>query len=563
MLSQTLFSERRFLSQKIRDVVNAIPAAFFVKDRHSKIILMNQACEEQWGLAFDDVYGTDASQFFPPEQMQWFLEKDREVFAGGQQIDFEENFWNEKRKENRIGHTVKKPIYDSDGKPLYLVGITIDITECKQASERLRASDEKLRSLFELAPVGIALNDMQGRFIEFNDAFQRICDYPRDELRALDYWALTPREYGEHEALQLKSLAETGCYGPYEKEYIRRDGSRVPVRLNGVQVQGTDGQPCIWSIVENITEHRRIEESMKLASLIYQSSSEGIMVTDELNRIVDVNPAFTRITGYELAEIKGRNPRLMQSGMHSTEFYQQFWNAIHGRGSWQGEIWDRRKDGQLMAKWVNVSVIRSEDGKIYRYVAQFSDITEKKRMDELIWRQANFDQLTDLPNRRLFRDRLEQEIKKANRTGMPLALLFIDLDHFKEINDTLGHDKGDILLTEASQRIRRWVRETDTLARLGGDEFTVVIPDFGNTATIERIAQHIIQELNAPFSLGSEQGRISASIGITIYPADADTLEDLLKQADRAMYLAKMRGRNCYAYYSETPHAASGAAAGE
>ncbi len=434
MRSQPFFSDSGFLNQSIREVANAIPAALFVKDRDCKIIFMNRACEEQWGMSFDDLHGTDASQFFPPEQMEWFLAKDREVFAGGRQIAFEEQYWNAKLKQNRIGQTFKNPIYDSAGKPLYLVGITIDITERK-----------------------------------------------------------------------------------------------------------------------------RLEASMKLASLIYQSSSEGIVVTDEKNRIVDVNAAFTRITGYELAEIKGRDPKLMQSGIHGIEFYQQFWHAIHEHGSWQGEIWDRRKDGQLIAKWVNVSVIRNQDGSVYRYVAQFSDITEKKQKEELIWRQANFDQLTDLPNRHLFRDRLEQEIKKTNRTGLPLALLFIDLDHFKEINDTLGHDKGDVLLAKAAQRIRRWVRETDTIARLGGDEFTVIIPEFGSMAIIERIAQHIIQELSAPFDLGSDSRSISASIGITIYPSDALNLESLLKYADQAMYLAKERGRNQFAYFSEVTPREGGA----
>lgn len=549
MHPQLFFLKDMLSAPHFRDALNAIPAAVFVKDEESRIVLMNRGCEEQWGMSFDKICGTNGSHLFPRQQMDWFLAKDRELFRSGRQVECEEPYWSAKRKENRIGYTVKKPFFDSTGKPQYLVGITIDITERKNAETQLRMSDDKLRELFELAPIGIALNDFRGHFIEFNDAFLRICGYSADELRALDYWAVTPKEYAEQDALQLQSLAQRGCYGPYYKEIRHKDGTRIPVQLNGVRIYDADGRPYVWSIVEDISKQKRLEETMKLASLIYQSSSEGILVTDEHNAIVDVNPAFTRMTGYELAEIKGKNPNLMQSGMHGKEFYQQFWQAIHERGSWQGEMWDRHKDGQLMAKWVNVSAIRDADDRVFRYVAQFSDITEKKQRDELVWRQANYDHLTGLPNRRLFRDRLDQAVKKSNRTGLPLALMFIDLDHFKEINDTLGHDKGDLVLAEVAQRLRRCVRETDNLARLAGDEFTVIIPEYDSVTTVERIAERLIRELQAPYKLDTTWGHVSASIGISIYTSNADKPESLLQNADKAMYDAKAQGRNRYAFF--------------
>ena len=427
MPEDTQTFQKLSISMDIKELVDALPAALFIKDSESKILLMNKACEEQWGLSFAELQDTDASNFFPPEQMEWFLTKDREVFASGQKIDFEESFWNSRLQENRIGHTFKKPIYDITGKPHLLICITIDVTERK-----------------------------------------------------------------------------------------------------------------------------RIEDTMRLASWIYQSSNEAIVVTDENNRIVEINAAFTRITGYELEEIKGKDPKCMQSGMHDTAFYQQFWQTIQDHGHWQGEMWDRKKNGTLMAKWLNISVIRKDDGSIYRYIGQFSDITERKEKDELIWRQANFDTLTNLPNRRLFRDRLEQEIKKAHRTNQKLCLFFIDLDKFKDINDTLGHDKGDILLIEAAQRIQRCIRETDTVARLGGDEFTIILPEFDSLANIERIAQCIIRCLSTPFEMGTDRAYLSASIGITIYPDDTSDLEGLLKHADQAMYLAKDQGRNRFAYFTES-----------
>lgn len=547
-----IFAERAFLNRGVRDIVNSIPVAFFVKDCASRIILMNRACEEQWGVAFDDVYGTDGSGVFPPDQMEHFLAMDRQVWEGQTAVDFEEVYWSDALKENRIGLTSKKPIFDDDGRPLYLVCTTIDVTVQKHADARLRTRDAMLQGLFQSAPIGIALTDCDGRFLEFNQSFERITGYTADELRRLDYRSLTPPEYSAQDQAQLASLIRTGSYGPYEKEYLRKDGARTSVRLTGVHIDGPDDKCCVWSLVEDISKARKMDESMKLASLIYHSSNEGIMVTDEENRILDINPAFTRLTGYQLDEIKGKNPRLMQSGLHSKEFYVQFWHSLQKDGCWQGEMWDRHKDGHLLGKWLSVSVIRNTDGRIFRYVAQFSNITDRRQQDELIWHQANYDQLTEIPNRRLFFDRLEHELKKANRTGLPLAVLFIDLDNFKEINDKFGHDKGDMLLVEAVRRIQRRIRGTDTFARLGGDEFTIIIPEYGGKETVDRIATEIIDDLQIAFDLESAQGRVSASIGIAVYPFDSDNLQSLVKQADQAMYVAKTRGRNQFVYSSDT-----------
>jgi diguanylate cyclase (GGDEF)-like protein/PAS domain S-box-containing protein len=300
-------------------------------------------------------------------------------------------------------------------------------------------------------------------------------------------------------------------------------------------------------------EKLKSQKSMQLAAKIYQTSVEAIMVTDENNLIVDINPAFTSITGYPPEEVIGKSPKLLQSGKHNKEFYREMWQSILNTGHWQGELWDRRKDGELHAKFTNISLMRHPDGSIYRHVAQFSDITEKKQKEELIWKQANFDTLTNLPNRHMFRDRLEQEILRSQQTGLPVALLLIDMDRFKEINDTLGHAKGDKLLVEAAHRIKMCARITDMVSRLGGDEFTVILPVFGERLHLERIVQDIINELANPFDLGDEQkGYISASIGITIYPNDAEDIESLLKHADQAMYAAKAEGRNCFSYFTQS-----------
>jgi len=249
-----------FLNLSFKTVVDALPTALFVKDGNSRIVLMNKACEELWGMTFADLKETDASQFFPADQMASFLSMDRDIFENGRPLVFEEEFWNAKLRENRIGRTVKKPIYDDQGNPLYLVCTTIDITDIKRVENGLRASEEKLRGLYELSPLGIALTDMKGNYVEFNRAFERISGYTRDELNALDYWTLTPKEYEDQELAQLDSLRRTGAYGPYEKDYIRKDGSRIPLSLNGMLVKGSDGESYIWSIVEDITQRKRAAE---------------------------------------------------------------------------------------------------------------------------------------------------------------------------------------------------------------------------------------------------------------------------------------------------------------
>ncbi|MDP2247384.1 MAG: diguanylate cyclase, partial [Nitrosomonadales bacterium] len=219
-------------------------------------------------------------------------------------------------------------------------------------------------------------------------------------------------------------------------------------------------------------------------------------------------------------------------------------------GQWQGEKWNNRKNGEAYLEWLSINTIRKPDGSVYRYVALFSDITQKKKSEELIWEQANFDPLTSLPNRRMFRDRMDQEIKKNKREGHMMAILFIDLDHFKEVNDTMGHAKGDILLIEAAERIKQCVRESDTVARLGGDEFTIILSELEDHGNVERITQNILQKLAEPFILGEDVTYVSASIGITLYPEDASDIDELLRNADQAMYSAKDHGRNRYHYFT-------------
>jgi diguanylate cyclase (GGDEF)-like protein/PAS domain S-box-containing protein len=300
------------------------------------------------------------------------------------------------------------------------------------------------------------------------------------------------------------------------------------------------------------TQRKNYEESLRLAASIYETSSEAMMVTDADNKIIAVNPAFTVITGYLEQEVIGRDPNLLSSDRHNESFYQSMWKHIIDSGRWQGEVWDKRKSGEVYPKWLTVNTIFNEDGSVMRRIALFTDISQKKETDEFIWRQANYDSLTGLPNRPMFQDQLEKEIKNSHRNGNVLALMFLDLDFFKEVNDTLGHAKGDMLLKDAAMRLSDCVRATDTVARFGGDEFTIIVNELNDNDSLDQLLQNVLQKLSEPFQLDNEVVYITVSIGITFYPNDGEEMEDLLKNADQAMYSAKAAGRNRFSYFTKS-----------
>lgn len=309
---------------------------------------------------------------------------------------------------------------------------------------------------------------------------------------------------------------------------------------------------------QEINDQRAAAAELATANIVFQTTSQGIMVCDGGNRIVMVNPAMTEITGYPAEEVIGENPSIFSSGRHGPAFYETMWQALITQGRWSGEIWNRRKNGEIFPEWLSITQVLDRDGNIYRRVGVFTDISHYKRAEETILYQANYDPLTHLPNRRLFMDRLDLDLKKARRENTSVALFFLDLDNFKEINDSQGHDVGDELLAQVADRLSRDMRQTDTVCRLGGDEFTIIMTEVDSAHAVDILADRIAQAFQEPFDLaGGFRTHISASIGITLYPADADTSGDLLKQADQAMYEAKKLGRNRYCYFTASLQEAS------
>ena len=296
-------------------------------------------------------------------------------------------------------------------------------------------------------------------------------------------------------------------------------------------------------------ERQRAAEGLRLAKTVYETATEAILITDDENRIKAVNPAFARMTGYSPDEVIGKDPSVLNSGIHRTEFFSEMWRGLAESNHWEGEIWNRRKDGSVFPAWISVGAIDDDRGR-REYVAMFSDITARKEDEERIRYQANYDALTGLPNRSLFLDRLGLAMAQARRSQSHVGLMYIDLDDFKLVNDTLGHEVGDTLLQQASLRLRAAVREADTVARLGGDEFTIILQDIARGEDAAGVASQVVESLSRPYVLDGQEAFVGASIGITVYPDDAGDTTTMLRNADMAMYRAKAQGRNRYQFFT-------------
>lgn len=404
--------------------------------------------------------------------------------------------------------------------------------------------------IIDQASVGIAyVHD--GRVAQVNRKLCELFQYEPANLIGNTLDKLFPgSEQAGNVAAIVREVLQDG--GEFEHElYLRRQtGGEFWCNLSVKSLDaGENGRGEIW-LFKDASLHKGIEDHLRQAAVVFESSSDGIIILDARRNIKMVNSSFTRITGYTSAEVLGKNPRLLNSGKQSPEFYERLWAHVDKRGPWQGEIWNRRKNAELYPEWCSITPVRSGSGAIVEYVMIFSDITDRKQIENRLVYQAKFDALTDLPNRSLFMDRLSQGLVRARREGTALALLFIDLDRFKNINDTLGHSAGDKLLIAVAKELRGCIRESDTIARFGGDEFAVILSPIYGPKNAGTVAQNLLKILSQPFDIGGYEAIVGGSIGITLYPSDGETAEELVKNADAAMYRAKEQGRNNYQFFT-------------
>ena len=390
----------------------------------------------------------------------------------------------------------------------------------------------------------------------------RCCATPR---RTPPIWRPNPtlhchfgRWYHGIDHPSLLRLPEFETIGPLHEAMHKTAHS-----LLAAQQRGQPFDPATYEQLLQLSDELRhklgqlrsgFKHNMNLVSLlmgkVFENAAEGVLITDPNGVILSVNHAFTEFTGYEANEAIGNTPALLRSGRQSEAFYRHMWLTLQNEGQWEGEIWNRRKDGKHYLEWLTISGVRDESGTITHYVAVFSDITTEKENEERLYHLAHYDLLTDLPNRMLFYDRLRQGLLRARRNKRQVAVMFLDLDGFKQVNDELGHPAGDELLRQVARRLSGVLRASDTVARFGGDEFTISAPDLAPDEDISRVAQKIIEAVAKPYYLGSNRVQVTTSVGISLFPRHGDDPDTLITHADMAMYETKKGGKNSYRFFT-------------
>ena len=422
--------------------------------------------------------------------------------------------------------------------------------ERQKVQQALTLSEERWKFALEGAGDGVWDRNLDTGEVMFSKRYKEMYGFAPNELENYtEDWdaRVHPGDRSRLEADRAAYFAGEKSTYANERRMQCKDGRWKWILSRGMVVaRDAQGRPVrMIGTHSDISERHEREEALRLASTVILTMDEAVIVTNMRNEIISVNPAFTVITGYVAGEVIGRNPHLLSSGTHSPKFYQDMWAQLAATGNWHGEICNRRKSGELYVEWLSIKQVRDSHGAPTHCVAVFSDISERKASEARMQHLAHFDVLTELPNRALFSDRLHQSLAKARRDKSRLALMFMDLDKFKAVNDELGHQMGDLLLKEVAQRLSGCVRrESDTVARLGGDEFVVMLPDIETVQAAALVAETILAELNRSFEIGEHKIQISSSIGIAIFPDHGSDENLLLKSADAAMYQAKDGGRN-------------------
>jgi diguanylate cyclase (GGDEF)-like protein/PAS domain S-box-containing protein len=419
--------------------------------------------------------------------------------------------------------------------------------ELRRAQAELDSARTHYFDFYDLAPVGYCSVDEQGLISQANLTTAALMGLMRDSLleQPISHFILA-QDQDIFYFFRQKLLA-SGESLTCELRMVRADGTWFWVSLAALVVPTENGTSTLRMVLSDISERKQADEKLLLAASVFDHAGEGIMVTDVKGNIIEVNEAFTLITGYSRAEVLGRSPRLLSSGRQPPDFYANMFAQLASCGYWSGELWNRHKNGEVYPELLAISVVHDAQGAVQRYVGLFSDITVLKSHQQQLERMAYFDPLTGLPNRVLNADRLQQAMALTRRSGQRLAVVYVDLDGFKSINDRFGHVAGDQMLIAVSTRMHDALREGDTLARMGGDEFAAILMGLESVEDCLPLLERLLDAAAQPLVCGDQTLHVTASLGVTVYPqAHGIEADQLLRQADQAMYLAKQAGKNCY-----------------
>jgi diguanylate cyclase (GGDEF)-like protein/PAS domain S-box-containing protein len=542
----------------IRSVIEACPVPMALNDDAQHIVFLNQAFIQTFGYLPEDIpaladwwpraYPDAAYRQSVADTWQLRLDHAR---ASGMPFEPLEVKIRSKDGSVKCAMASAAPIGESL-QGIHLVTL-YDITERVAAMKEIAEARNVLQSIIETIPMRVFWKDRDSRYLGCNAAFASDAGKSRPEevIGLVDsqlVWHEQADLYcSDDQQVMATNLPKLG----YEEPQTTPAGGIVWLRTSKVPLRNSEHETIgVLGVYEDITALKKAEQEMRIAAVAFESQ-QGMLVTDADGIILRVNRAFTRLSGYTAEEVIGSSPDVLRSGLQQSGFYQKLWEALEKEGHWQGEIWNRRKSGEIFPVWLTITAVKSPDGEISNYIGSYTDISEQKAAEEEIRSLAFIDPLTSLPNRRMLTERLQHALVTSSRNGFYGAVMFLDLDNFKKINDSRGHEAGDLMLVEAANRLKAAVREGDTVARLGGDEFVVVLENLHEGREIafnkaSRVGDKILAALRQPYTLQGEMYSSSASMGITLFIGAEDSLENLLRRADTAMYEAKKAGRDTW-----------------
>ncbi len=558
MLLLYAFSEEKRLSEiNLRIAASAFESdeGILVTNAGNEILRVNRRFSAITGFSAEEAVGQDPRMLGSGRHGADFFSSMWDAIS--RNGTWEGDVWNRRKNgEDFPAHLIITAIRDGDGKVVNYVGTFSDITQRIQAEAKLNAAHQQMASLLNSMAEGAYGVDLEGNCTFANQSFLRILGYQSAEEvigrhmhELIHHSHADGSPYPSRDCRMYRAYRQNQNIRVDDEVFWSRDGTPIPVEYwsQPITREGVI-QGAIATFVD-ITERKHAEENLRITASVFDISQEAIFITDAENNIIDVNAAFCRITGYGSEEVVGRNPRMLSSGQQSKEFYAAMWRDLMVNKSWRGEIWNRRKNGELFPEMLSISVLCGADGQVLRHVAVFSDISNLKAHEAELNRIAHFDALTGIPNRILLADRMKQAIAQTAREKNMMALCYLDLDGFKPINDTLGHQAGDEVLVEVARRIGNTIRGGDTSARLGGDEFVVLLLGLERGEECVVTLERLLESISQPIRVRDKPLVVSASIGVSIYPMDDEEPDMLLRHADQAMYIAKQAGKNRFHIY--------------
>jgi diguanylate cyclase (GGDEF)-like protein/PAS domain S-box-containing protein len=523
----------------LRHVLSAIPTPVFVKDRQHRFKMVNDAACAAWGLPRNRMLGRTADGLFPEAEARAFRERDENVFRTGR-TDVNEERVTDRDGKQRTCLTKKVVCRNPEGEQV-LVGIIVDITELKEAKAAAERAKVYLQRVLDTLPGPIFVKDAQHRWLFVNEAFCQAIGHTRERVLGKSDYDFFPK--GQADVFWAKDRAVFASRKPNlnEERFTGSDGQERVCLTKKAVFQNIDGADVLVGAITDITERKKIEDTLRLMAEVFEHCAEGVFIADHDRRILRVNQAYEAITEFEAAEVVGKPSELCVLEHNDDVAPVDIWRCVVEMGRWQGEIACRRKGGEAFAAALTLSGVRDEAGCVRRYIGIFNDVSEQKQEEKRIRHLAQHDFLTGLANRNLLYDRIEHALLRANRDGTCLAVLLIDLDLFKQVNDTFGHAAGDRLLKHVAAQLKQALRQTDTISRIGGDEFVVLLPDLRGPADAFAVAETLQASLGSRFEIDGRPIHVGASIGASIFPTDGRDRAALLRAADDKMYRMKRK----------------------